>query len=58
MLMRKFFQLNTHSLSGAVFEKNLAKNWISMGGGSNKENYFDRVTKYFLLSAGVVSCLY
>jgi len=56
--MRKLFQLNTHSMSGAVFGMNTAKNWISMGKVPNKENYFDRVTMYCLLSGGEVPCLY
>ena len=58
MFMRKLFQLNTHSMSGAVFGMNTAKNWISMGKVPNKENYFDRVTMYCLLSGGEVPCLY
>jgi hypothetical protein len=57
MLMRKLFQ-NTHSSSGAAFEKNTAKKWILMETVPNKENYSDRVTMYFLLSGGVIPCLY
>jgi hypothetical protein len=46
--------IHEHSLGGAVFEKNTAKSWILMEKIPNKENYFDRVTMYCLLSGDAV----